>query len=184
MPVLIPLAVASVGLSAYAAVQQKRSADNAAQVDTATANYNARYDEAMAEQLDADTLANIRTARQSNAVYLSHQAASYASAGVLATSGSPLDAQITNAGRMEQQIQQRWVNAQSKEASYRSQAEAGVAYGQAQAQSDRITGSIALINGGSKLLQQGYQDYDTGVFKSPSAGSSSDPSLQISGGYG
>ena len=158
------LAVTSIGLTAYGAVEQKDAADNAAQVDTATAAYNAKYDDSLAEQLDEDTIANIDTERQNDAVYLSREAASYASSGVLATTGSALDAQITNAGRFEQKIQQEWVNSQQQQASYYSQAAAGVAYGAAQAESDRMSGSIALIDGGAKVAGMALQDYNAGDF--------------------
>ena len=160
MPVAL-LAVAA-GATVYSAIEQKKAADNAAQVDTATADYNARYDQSLAVQLDEDTQQNIRTARQNDEVYLSRQAASYASAGVLATSGSALDAQITNAGRMEQQIQQQWVNSQQKQASYYSQAAVGVASGAAAAQSDRMQGSIALINGGASIARQAFSFVSAG----------------------
>lgn len=166
MPAIIPvLAVASLATTAYGAYEQKKAGDAAAQVDTATAAYNAKYDQALSEQLDADTIANIETERRNDAVYLSKQEAGYASAGVLATTGSPLDAQITNVGRMEQNLQQQWVNAQQQEQAYASQTKAGLAYGAAQAQSDRISGSIALLNGGAKLIGMGVQDVQSGVFK-------------------
>ncbi len=158
------LAVASVGFTAYGAVEQKNAADNAAQVDNATAAYNAKYDTSLAEQLDADTIQNLDTERQNDNVYLSREAASYASAGVLATTGSALDAQVTNAGRFEQKIQQAWVNSQQQQASYYSQAKEGVAYGYAQADSDRMTGDIALVDGGAKVASSIFTDYETGVF--------------------
>lgn len=165
MPAVVPiLAVASIAGTAYGAIAQKQAADNAAQIDSATAAYNAKYDTAMAQQLDEDTQANIRTERQDDAVYLSRQAASYASAGVLANTGSALDAQITNAGRFEQKIQQDWVNSNQKQLSYYSQAQAGLAYGAAQAEADRMSGSIALINGGTQLARMAFTDYTTGVF--------------------
>jgi hypothetical protein len=165
MPAVIPiLYVAGTALAAYGAVEQKRSSDAAARVDTATANYNARADMAMAQQLDLDTQENVRTERQDNAVYLSRQAASYASAGVLATTGSPLHAQITNAGRMEQQIQQQWVNSQQKQQELASRAKVGILEGAAQASADRASGSIALINGGAHLAGAAFQGYESGIF--------------------
>ena len=88
----------------------------------------------------------------------------YASAGVLATSGSALDAQITNAGRMEQQIQQQWVNAQQKEEQYYAAADAGLAAGAAQASADRLSGSIALINGVSQIAGMAASGYQKGMF--------------------
>jgi hypothetical protein len=131
----------------------------AAAVDEQTAQYNAKYDQAVAQQLQLDTLQNISNERQNDAVYLSKQAAGYASSGVLATSGSALHAQITNAGRFEQQIQQQYVNSQQKQAEYYSQASVGLLEGQAQAQADRLKGTIALINGATNAIGTGYSNY-------------------------
>ena len=160
----IALLAVAAGATAYSAIEQKKGADAAAQVDSQTAAYNARYDAAMADQLDLDTQQNIRTERQNDAVYLSKQSVGYASAGVLATSGSALDAQITNAGRMEQQIQQQWVNAQQKEEQYYAAADAGLAAGAAQASADRLSGSIALINGVSQIAGMAASGYQKGMF--------------------
>ena len=107
----------AIGFSAYGAIEQKKAADNAAAVDNATAAYNNKYDTSLAEQLDADTIENVDTERQNDNVYLSREAASYASAGVLSTTGSALDAQVTNAGRFEQKIQQAYVNSQQQQES-------------------------------------------------------------------
>jgi hypothetical protein len=174
--VAVGVAVVGVGLSAYSAVEQHNAAENAASVDNATAAYNAKYDESLAAQLDGDTQANITTERQDDAVYMSREAASYASAGVLATTGSALHAQITNAGHFEKEIQQKWVNANQQEQSYASQARAGLAYGAAQADSDRMTGSIALVNGGAKIASQVGSDYESGVFSFGGGGNSGIPS--------
>ncbi len=178
MPVLIPLVAVAAGATVYSAIAQKSAADNAAQVDSATAAYNAKYDESAAQQLDLDTLANIKTERQNDRVYLSRQAASYATAGVLANTGSALDAQITNAGRMEQQIQQQYVNSQREQDAYRSHARAGLAYGSAKAQTDRMSGSLALINGGASLARQAFTAYESGIF----AGGSPAPT-NVSAGF-
>lgn len=167
MPVV--LAVVAVAATAYGAVESNQASHNAAAVDNATADYNNKYDQSMAQQLDLDTLENIDTERQDDAVYLSRQAASYASAGVLATSGSPLHAQITNAGRFEQQIQQKYINSQQQQQQYYSQGKAGIAAGAAQADADRQSGSIALIDGGAKIAGMGYQDYKSGVFNTSAA---------------
>ena len=163
MPVV---AVAGLALTAYAMYESNQASKKAQQVDTATAAYNAKYDRAMAAQSDLDTQQKIRYIRQSDEVYLSRQAASYASAGVLANTGSALDAQITTAGRFEQQIQQQWVSEQQKEAAYYSHAQAGIMYGAAQAESDRMSGNIALINGATQMSRMAFQDYESGVFKS------------------
>lgn len=162
-------AVGAAGATAYSAVEQKKAADNAAAVDTATANYNAKYDTALAEQLDLDTQQNIDTERRENATYISREAASYAGAGVLSDAGSPLHAQITNAGRLEQKIQQEWVNSQQQQEQYYSQGKMGQLAGQAQASADRLTGSLALINGASTLAGMGMKDYQSGIFNLSSA---------------
>lgn len=156
----------SAGLTAYGAVESKKASDNAASVDNATANYNAKYDEAQAAQLDLDTQANIQDQRGDNEEYLSRQAASYASAGVLATTGSALDAQITDAGRFEQQIQQQWVNSNQKQQALYAQAKLGILAGQAQANADRMNGDIALINGGAKIAGEAFGAYNKGAFSS------------------
>ena len=159
-----PLAVAAIvstGVSAYGQYQASR---RAAAVDNATAQYNANVDKAQAHQLDINTLENIRTEREQNKQYLSREAASYASAGVLATSGSALHAQVVNAGRLEQRIQQQYVDAQQKQQQLYAQAAIGKAEGQAQAEADRLSGNLALINGGAKMAGIGYEAYQSGVF--------------------
>lgn len=165
----IGTAVVAVGATVYGAVEANSADQNAADVDNATAAYNNKYDTAIAQQLDLDTLQNVDTERQDDAVYLSRQAASYASAGVLATSGSPLHAQITNAGRFEQQIQQKYVNSQQQQQMYYSQGKVGIAAGAAQADADRQSGTLALVNGGAKIAGMGYQDYKSGVFNTSAA---------------
>jgi hypothetical protein len=160
---IIALAASAAG-TIYGAVEANNAAKKAAQVDQATANYNAKYDEAEAAQLDLDTQQNIRTERAANQVYLSKQAASYASAGVSATSGSALDAQLVNAGRMEQQIQQQWVNSNQKQQQLYSEASVGVLEGNAKAEADRMQGTLALINGGTKLAGLAFTGYQAGVF--------------------
>lgn len=158
------VSVAGLGLDVYGMSQQKKASDQAAQVDTAVADYNAKYDIAAAQQLDLDTIENIDTERQDAKVYLSRQEASYAAAGVLTTTGSPLHAMITNAGRFEQKIQQDYVNSQQKQASYYAAAKVGQLEGSAQAQADRLGGTIALLNGGANIAGTLASDYDKGLF--------------------
>ena len=165
------MAVAALAVSlvatGYSAYKQNQAAGNAAEVDTATADYNAKVDVAQAEQLQLDTIQNIRTQRQANAVYLSQQEAAYASAGVLANTGSALAAQITNAGRMERQLQQEYANSQQRQQQYYAAAKIGRLEGTARAGADRAQGTIALINGGSNLAGQFYGAYNSGVFSTP-----------------
>lgn len=166
MPAIIPIAiaVASTAATVYGTVQASKAAKNAAAVDNSVAGYNARLDEAMAAQSDLDTQANIRTEREQNAVYLSKQHASYAAAGVIANSGSALDAQLTNVGRMEQQIQQQWVNNNQNMQRLASSASVGRLEGNARAEADRAQGTIAMINGVSKASSQLFGAYSSGSF--------------------
>jgi len=163
----LPLLVVSLAAQGYSAYKQNQAAKNAAQVDTATADHNAKVDEAMAQQLQLDTIQNIRTQRESNAVYLSQQEAAYAAAGVDASGGSPLHAMITNAGRMEQQLQQEYVNSQQKQQQYYSSAKVGRLEGAARAEADRARGTIALIDGGAKMAGTLAGGYSSGVFATP-----------------
>jgi len=162
------MAVAALAVSlvatGYSAYKQNQAARNAASVDTAAADYNAKVDEAQANQIQLDTLQNIRTQRSENAVYLSQQEASYAAAGVLTSGGSPLHAMITNAGRMEQQLQQEYTNSQQKQQQLHSSANIGRLEGEAQAYADKQRGTMALIDGGAKMVSQLYGGYKAGTF--------------------
>lgn len=162
--IALGLGAASLALTAYGMVQQKDAADSAAQVDNATAAFNAKLDAENAQQINLDSLQNIDTMRQDESTYISREEAGYASAGVLATSGSPLHAQITNVGRFTQAIQQQYADAQIKQNNLYEAAKVGVAEGGAQASADQIGGSIALLNGSSRLVGQAYTDYRSGVF--------------------
>jgi len=159
-----PLAVTALVATGVSAYGQYKASRSAAAVDTATANYNANVDRAQAKQLDVNTLENIRSERLANEEYLSRQAASYANAGVLATSGSALHAQITNAGLLEQKIQQQYVDSQQRQQQLYAKAAIGQAEGAAQASSDRLAGTLALINGGAKMASMLAQDIQSGTF--------------------
>jgi hypothetical protein len=167
MPIAPALPAIFAGASAVAtgvgAYGQYKASRSAAAVDIATAEHNAQIDRVQAKQIDLDTLQNIRTQRQENAVYLSDQAASYAAAGVLSTSASPLHAQIVNAGRMEQKIQQEYVNSQQRQQSLYSQATLGIAEGQARAKADRNAGNLALIDGAAKMAGMAFMSFGSGL---------------------
>jgi len=155
MPIAPALPAIFAGASAVAtgvgAYGQYRASKSAAAVDMATAEHNANVDKAQAAQLDSNTLQNIRTERTENQIYLSRQAATYANAGVLATSGSALHAQITNAGLLEQRIQQQYVDSQQKQQQLYAQAAITRAEGMAQADADRMAGRAALFDGGARI---------------------------------
>ena len=157
-------AVASIGLSAYGAIESKKAADTAASVDNATAQFNARIDQENATQLDLDTLQNIDTERKADATYLSREAAGYAASGVLGTTGSALRAQLTNVGRFTQQIQQQYQQSQLKQQSLYEAAQVGIAEGGAQASADTAAGTLALIQGGSQIAGMAFKDFEGGVF--------------------
>ena len=166
----IPLLIISAAATVYSAVKQNQAAKKAAAVETATSDYNAKIDLAKSAQLDLDTKQNIQTERQENSVYLSKQAASYASAGVLSNTGSALDAQLTTTGRLEQHLQQKWVDMNQQQATYASSAVVGRLEGSARADADKAQGTIALINGGAKLASQLYGGYQSGTFSGGGGG--------------
>jgi hypothetical protein len=156
-------AVAVLG-TAYGAVESAKADNTAASVDNATAAFNASLDISNAEQIDLDTLQNIDTERQGDATYLSREAAGYAASGVLATTGSALRAQITNVGRMTQQIQQQYQQSQIQQQSLYLSAKEGIAEGAAQASADTSAGTLALIQGGAQIAGQAFGDYNKGIF--------------------
>jgi len=162
-----PLAVTALVATGVSAYGQYKASRSAAAVDTATANYNANVDRAQAAQIDANTLENIRTQRQESNAYLARQEASYASSGVLATSGSALAAQITDAGRLEQKLQQQYVDSQQRQQQLYAQAAIGVAEGAAKAEADRISGNLALIDGGAQIAGALSTDISKGILKNP-----------------
>jgi hypothetical protein len=168
--VAIGLTAVSIGLTAYGAVESSQADKNAAAVDNATAAFNANIDIENAQQLDLDTQQNIDTERQADATYLSREAAGYAASGVLATTGSALRAQITNVGRMTQQIQQQYQNSQIQQQQYYEAAKAGIAEGAAQASADNSAATLALIQGGAQVVGQAYGAYNKGLFSGGTSG--------------
>ncbi len=157
--IAIGVAAFSIGATAYGAIQSNKADQNAAAVDTATAQFNARVDYENAEQIDLNTQQNIDTERQSDATYLSREAAGYAASGVLATTGSALRSQITNVGRMTQRIQQEYQQSQIQQNNLYEAAKVGVAEGNAQASADSAAGTLALIDGGASIAGQAFGDY-------------------------
>ena len=134
-------------------------------------------DIAQAQQLDYNTVANVRNARAEDAVYMSRQATAYASAGVL-SSGSPLAVEATTAGRLEQRVQQEWQNSQQQQQQLYSAAKVGQLYGQAQASAYRTQAAgIGLQNmanmftGGARLLSTSIGAYQSGALNFGGGGS-------------
>lgn len=160
--------VAAVGIAAetavYGAISSRNASRGAAAVDRASGVLNQRYDQALAQQLDLDTQENIRTMRQEEGGYLSRQHVAYATAGVLANTGSALMTQIVNAGRFEKQVQQRWNESTRQQEQYYSEGIAGRLSGEARAVSDTKAGTLALINGGAHLAGLAFSSYRSGVF--------------------
>lgn len=175
VPILVGASVALQGASmimgAQASKRAQGAAGQAADLALATSQHNAAIDISQAKQLDLDTVQNIRTERAQDAVYMSRQASSYASAGVL-SSGSPLAVQATTAGRLEQGVQQAYVNSQQKQQQMYAAAKVGQLYGSAQAQAYRTEGDILRtqnlanqLTGGAHLLSTAAMGYKTGAFK-------------------
>lgn len=162
--------VLSAGSTAYGMSKSRVAANKAADLDMKEAEYNAQLDLAAAAQLDLDTLQNVKTMRQEAKVYLSKQEASYAAAGVLATTGSPLASMITSAGRFEQRIQQTYQDSQQKQQSYAIAARHGRLEGAGRAEADRMQGTIAQINGYSKIAGSVFNAYESGTFSGGGGG--------------
>ena len=158
----------SLALQGASMVSQARSGRQSAALAEATAQHNAQIDIAQAQQLDLDTKANIRTMRAEDAVYTSRQKTAYAAAGVL-SSGSPLAVEATTVGRMEQRVQQAWVNSQQKQQELYSAAKVGQLYGRAQADAIRTQTTSAMLSGGAHLLSTAAGAYQSGALSlSPS----------------
>jgi hypothetical protein len=144
---------------------QAQAARDAKKLATKVGNQNQAVDEAAAKQLELNQTQNIRNERQDNAVYISKQQAAYASSGVL-SSGSPLDVEATTAGKMEQSIQQQWINTNVDANNMRIQGQYGNMAAQAQASAIQTQSNIAMLKGGAQLASQAYGAYQSGVFSS------------------
>lgn len=164
------LGAAAIGLTAYGAIQADKADQTAASVDTATAAFNNKVDIAQAQQIDEDTLANIDIERQDANTYLSREAAGFAASGVIATTGSPLHAQLTNVGRFTQQEQQKYLDAQVSEENLYIEGEEGVALGSAQASADSASGTLALVNGAAKIAGSSFGGFNAGQFSGGGGG--------------
>ena len=186
----MPVAVALVAVSAAATVAQtvvsvnaansaardSKSAANQAAADTqAVAGYNARVDRANEEQVALDSKANIDAMRKDASVYLSRQRASFAGAGVMADSGSPLAVQVATAGQLALREQQAHTAANAEMQRIESSAKAGIASGDSQAAAYKIEGDArarayhaeatgAILGGAAKLFGTAAGAYNAGMF--------------------
>ena len=163
MPVVAVMAVASVAMQGASMIEQNQASKQAQGLNNAVAQHNAAVDMANAKQLDLDTVANVRAERAEDKVYLSRQASAYASSGVL-TSGSPLSVMATTAGRLEQRVQQQWVNSNRKQEQMASDAVMGQLYAAAENQGLREQNFASELSGGAKLLSTAAGDYQSGAF--------------------
>lgn len=169
MAIGLIIALVGVGLSAASAAGQKKAANKSAALAKSTADYNAGLDISQANQLEADERANMEAQRADAEVYTSRQKAAYAASGVL-NSGSPLAVEATTAGRMQQRIQQEFINAGQREEQFRAAAVQGVAAGAATAQAESIRGDTALLKGGTEILSTVGNAYQSGTFSGTSSG--------------
>jgi hypothetical protein len=157
---------------------QHKAAKNAAATDVQVASYNAEIDNAQADQIQLDTEANLSLARKQGQAYVAKQQVSYAAAGVLADTGTPLQAEIASVGTINQNIQQEYSNSQRKQQLLHSQAEEGVYMGQASAAADSARGTAALLTGGAQIASSVFKAYDSGVFSSRGSSGGSMPTGQ------
>jgi hypothetical protein len=157
---------------------QQKAAKKAAATDVQVASYNAEIDNAQADQIQLDTEANVALAEKQGRAYVSRQQVSYAAAGVLADTGTPLEAEIASVGAINQNIQQEYSNSQRKQQLLHSQAAEGVYMGQATAAADNARGTAALLTGGAQIASSVFKAYDSGVFSSRGSGGGSMPTGQ------
>lgn len=173
------VAIASLALQGYGMAQQNSAAKQSEQLARDTAQRNANVDITSANQLALDTDQNIRQAREEAAIYTSRQHAAYAASGVLADSGSPLAVQVSTVGKIQQRIQQEYINAGQKEQQMYSAAKAGVAYGDAQAKAINTENTAAQLKGGINLLTTAYGAYKSGTFNSATPASTATSGLSF-----
>jgi hypothetical protein len=162
------IAIVGIALTVASMAQSAEAARDAKQLAKKTGNQNQAVDEAAAKQLELNQTQNIRNERADNAVYISKQQATYASFGVL-SSGSPLDVEATTAGKMEQAIQQRWIDTNVEANNIRQQGQYGNLAAQAQASAIQTQSNINMLKGGAQLASQAYGAYQSGAFSSSKA---------------
>jgi hypothetical protein len=126
-----------------AAIASSRQASAAAHA----ADFNAKVDQANAQQLAMDAKANIQKQRQDDTAYQSDQRAALAASGVLSETGSPMTLQATTAMRQEQDIQTYWTSVQEKEGQLYSAAAEGVYEGASEADIYHLQGAADIFSG-------------------------------------
>lgn len=160
---------ASLGLQGYSMYQQNKAAKSSAALAQATADYNARVDEAEAKQIEMDQTENVRRAREEARIYTSRQKAAYATAGVL-SSGSPLAVEAMTAGRIEQRILQDNLSAKRQAEKARAAGRVGRLYGEASASGIMQQNTADLLRGGASMLSTaGSFAFNYGMSRVPTA---------------
>lgn len=180
MPVPAIIGVVSLVAQGVGMAQQNKANNASANLATSTAAYNARVDRAQEAQIEEDSTANTRLAREQEAIYTSRQRTAYAASGVLNT-GSALAVQVETRARMEQQTLQDHSNAMREAARQESAAQQGIAYGAAQASAIRTNNSISMLKGGVNMLSSAEGLYKSGAFTSTPAPTDSRDSMLSSG---
>ena len=162
--------------------QQAQASRDAARLAQKTGAQNRAVDEAAASQLETNTAANLRREREDNTAYISKQQTAYAASGVLANTGSPLDGEAITAGKLEQGVQQRWIDTQVQANNIRTQGKYGQMYMQGQADAAALQGNISTLKGGAQLASQAYGAYQSGAFNSsPSISKATGPASKSYG---
>lgn len=183
MPVVPALALAaSVGSTIYAANQQRTVANANAANATAVADYNARVDQAAAEQTDLDARANITSMRRDASVYMSRQTAAFANAGVRADTGSPLAVRAATAGRLAMREQQAYTDAQAKEQRFAAAGRVGQLEGQAAAEGYHGQATAAVLSGAGRVASLLGGAYQSGMFSGSGTNDLSKTLVEAPGG--
>lgn len=168
-------------LTAASMGQQAQASREAGKLALKVGAQNRAVDDAAAAQLETNTAANLRREKEENAAYISKQQTAYAASGVLANTGSPLDVEATTAGRLEQGIQQKWIDSQVQAGNIRRQGQYGQMYMQGQADSAALQANISTMKGGAQLASQAYGAYESGAFRSSPSVTASGPASKSYG---
>jgi hypothetical protein len=157
---MVAALVISAVATAASAAEQAHASSMQAKAATQAADYNAKVDQANAQQIALNANANIAKQRQDDQAYQSNQRAALAASGVLSDTGSAMQIEATTAGRQEQDIQTYWTSVQQKESALYSSAEEGVYEGQMQADIYHLQGAADIFNGIAGVASTGAKAYN------------------------
>jgi len=155
------MAIIAVGLTVASMAQQNAASKKAESTAKTTAAYNNALDITEAQQIDQASNTSIRQMREDAATYVDRQRGQYAASGIMADTGSPLSVQAETAGRLELQAQHKFMDAQNSESRAYSEGQAGLLYGQNQADQISMKATADTLSGAAKIAGMGYNAYQT-----------------------